>query len=121
MNNAGKIGPPTKPLPMLTAKVRIFASKIATRRPRPRVPASCKTLLSWSLPVNRVSGNATPMKPNTTPPSVDFAMLGIGNRVNKRVNPAVAATNTVATTAASRPSGIAASSCQSSNLYDGTL
>ena len=76
MNNAGKIGPPMKPLPMLTAKARIFANRIATRRPRPRVPASCKTLLSWSLPVNRVSGNATPMRPNTAPPNVGFAMLG---------------------------------------------
>ena len=70
--------------------------------------------------MNRVSGNATPIKPNTAPPNIGIATLGIGNRMNTRVNPAVVATNTVATTAARRPNGIAASSCQSSNSYDGT-
>src|SRR5271166_5353743 len=67
MNSDGKIGPPTKPLPWLTAKVSIFAMSVATTRPRPRVPAPLSTVLSWSLPLNMVSGSATPTIPKTTP------------------------------------------------------
>ena len=40
MNSEGKMGPPMNPLPWLTAKVSIFAIKMATSKPRPRVPAS---------------------------------------------------------------------------------
>jgi len=40
MNSAGKMGPPTKPLPRLTPKVSIRAMSAAATRPRPRVPAA---------------------------------------------------------------------------------
>ena len=46
MNSDGKMGPPTKPLCWLTAKVSIFAISVAMSTPRPRVPASASTVLS---------------------------------------------------------------------------
>jgi Kef-type K+ transport system membrane component KefB len=41
-----KIGPPTKPLAWLTAKVAILAIRMAASRPRPSVPACVSTVLS---------------------------------------------------------------------------
>jgi hypothetical protein len=46
MNREGKMGPPTNPLPWLTAKVSILAMRMAMSRPNPRVPASLSTVLS---------------------------------------------------------------------------
>src|SRR4029453_3014921 len=46
MNREGKMGPPTNPLPWLTAKLSIFAIRMATSKPNPRVPASVSTVLS---------------------------------------------------------------------------
>ncbi len=115
MNNAGKIGPPMNPLAWLTPKVSIFPMSRAISRPSPRVPASESTVLSWSLPVNRVSGSATPTSPKIAPPSVDFTTPGSFSRSNSMAESLTNVPRSVVTTAANRPSGTAASNCQSSN------
>ena len=67
----GKMGPPTNPLAWLTPKASIFPIRIATNRSTPRIPASVSTVSSWALPVNRVSGRATPISPKMAPPIVE--------------------------------------------------
>ena len=121
MNSDGKMGPPTKPLPWLTAKVSIFAMRVATSRPKPRVPAPASAVLSWSLPLNMVSGRATPTIPKINPPSADLAMTGTFSRTNSRAAAITNPPSSVTTRTANRPSRTPASSCQSWNLYCGTL
>ena len=108
MNSEGGIGPPTNPLPWLTAKVSILAIRMAASRPTPRVPPPVRTIVSWSLPENIVIGRATPTIPNTTPPSVYFAMAGTVSRPNSRAAAIMNPVRSVTTRAANRPCTTAA-------------
>jgi hypothetical protein len=85
-----------------------------------RVSAASSTVLSWSPPLNMVSGRATPTTPKTTPPSTDLAMSGTFSRSNSRAAAIVTATSTVTRTAANRPRRNPASRCQSLKSYCGT-
>src|SRR3954447_16322207 len=75
MKRDGKMGPPTKPLPWLTAKVSILAIKIATTRPHTQVSRvehgreliAAREHRQWQCHADN---------PKITPPRVDFAIVG---------------------------------------------
>ena len=71
--------------------------------------------------MNIVNGSATPTIPNTKPPSTGFAIAGTFSRPNSTVAALMNTTSSVTTMAANTPRATPASSCQSSNLYCGTL
>ena len=61
------------------------------------------------------------MIPNTTPPSTGFAMAGTFSRPNSRAAAIMYTASSGTMTAANRPRGIPASSCQSWYVYCGNL
>ena len=120
MNIITRNGPPMKPVASQSANTRIFANTTAINRPAPSAAPSSITVVSASVPVNSVSGSATPTSPNATPPIAERRIVRLPRRAASRVKTAIATTVISASAPATRPRGTAASSCQSSYLNDGT-
>ena len=109
------MGPPMNPLPWLTAKVSIFAIRMATTKPSPRV------LHPWHRLELIAAREHRQRQGHADEPEHHAAegRFGDARQLQPAEQPAptrMNATSRVTRRAANRPRGMPASSCQSSKL-----